>query len=124
MPKNFTRYKLIFACMIFVGVISCRYDNEEDLYPNGCDTSNVTYSSTVTPILATYCNSCHNPNFPSDGVIVSTYAGLKEVVNDGRFWGSINHEAGYDPMPQGGDKLPDCDLQKIRKWIDDGALNN
>jgi hypothetical protein len=46
------------------------------------------------------------------------------VVDNGRFWGAINHEDGYSPMPQNLPKLNDCDLKKIRTWIDEGALND
>jgi hypothetical protein len=119
---------ILHAALLFI-VTSCYYDNEEYLYPGnggiiGCDTTNVTYSGTVAPILATNCNNCHQPSFPSGGVVVNNYTDLMTVVNNGRFWGSINHESGYSAMPQGGSKLSDCNLKKIRKWIDDGAVNN
>ncbi|MDV7390086.1 hypothetical protein RZS08_01980, partial [Arthrospira platensis SPKY1] len=108
---------------------SCYYDNEDYLYPEtqgpaGCDTTNVTYTNVVVPILATHCNNCHNPADPRGGVIVDRYDELINVVNNGRFWGSINHSAGYSPMPKGSGRLSDCNLLKIKKWIDDGALNN
>jgi hypothetical protein len=27
-------------------------------------------------------------------------------------------------MPKGGSKIPDCDINKIRAWINRGSLNN
>lgn len=118
-------FALIIPALLLFLVTSCYYDNEDYLYPdNGCDTTNVTYSGSVAPILATNCNNCHNPGSPSGGVIVNNYADLKVVVDNGRFWGSINHEQGYQPMPRNSPKLSECNLTKIKKWIDDGALDN
>lgn len=47
----------IYACSLFL-VSGCYYRNEEDLYPesSSCDTNNVTYSASVAPVFATYCN--------------------------------------------------------------------
>jgi hypothetical protein len=120
---------IIITLSGMVLIPGCYYDNEEYLYPdnggiNGCDTTNVTYAGTVAPILATNCNNCHNPVSPSGGVIVNNYSDLKQYVDNGRFWGSINHDPGYSPMPKGGGMLSNCNLLKIKKWIDNGALNN
>ncbi len=130
LPKKIN-YLLIAPLMvaILIATNSCYYDNEEYLYadpagPGSCDTTNVTYSGTVAPIMATYCNGCHNASSPSDGIIVDNYNDLIITVGNGSFWGSINHEAGFSPMPRNQPKLSDCNLLKIRKWLDDGAVNN
>jgi len=118
---------LTFAVLILLAG-SCYYDKEEDLYPglpgSSCDTTGVTWSGTVVPLMASNCNACHNPAAPSGNVVTSTFDGLKTAVNSGIFWKAINHEAGASPMPQGGNKLPDCDLRKIKAWIDAGAPQN
>ena len=57
-------------------------------------------------------------------VITDTYDDLKIIADDGRFWGCVNHESGYSPMPNDRPKLNDCDLEKIRIWLDSGALND
>jgi len=119
----------VLSLLAAMFLFSCYYDNEEYLYsggggPAGCDTTNVTYSGTITPILSNNCNGCHNASFPFAGIITSNYTDLMVTVNNGRFWGSINHDSGYSPMPKNGSKLSNCNLLKIRKWLDDGALNN
>lgn len=121
---------LILSFLLIFMVTSCYYDNEEYLYPGdggttGCDTTNITYSGTIAPILANACNGCHYPasSFGA-GISVSTYNDLVATINNGRFIGAINHSSGYSPMPKGGSKLSNCNLQKIQKWIDDEALNN
>ena len=120
---------LIQALIILTGFFilqSCSSDSEEDLYPSAgdCDTSNVTYSGTIVPILNDNCISCHNSGFAQAGIVLDTYDDLKVYVDNGRFWGAINHENGYSPMPQNLPKLPLCELDKIRTWIDNGALND
>jgi hypothetical protein len=55
---------LFLILVVSVLVISgCYYDVAEELYPsNGttCDTSSVTYSLTVKPIIDQFCVSCHS----------------------------------------------------------------
>lgn len=125
MNKSISKSLLMALLSVFL-FQACTYDNEEDLYPEEpeCDLSNVTYSGTVAPILADNCNGCHSSGSPSAGVITDNYDDLKVIVDNGRFWGAINHDQGYSAMPQNLPKLPDCELSQIRTWIDAGALDN
>ncbi|MBN2172621.1 MAG: hypothetical protein JW731_00725 [Bacteroidales bacterium] len=110
----------------FAVLQSCYYDSEEELYPSesNCDLSNVTYSGTITAILSQNCYSCHSSNFPQGNVVLDNYDDLKVVIDNGRFWGAVNHESGFTPMPQNLPKLPQCELDKIKTWLDNGAMNN
>lgn len=114
---------LVFSAVLFN---SCYYDSEEYLYPQNfqCDTSNVTYTEVISDIMETSCNSCHGGGSTYGGVITNTYDGLKELVDNGQLWGTINHESGYKPMPQGKPQLPECELNQIKVWIENGALEN
>ncbi len=89
-----------------------------------CDTSNVTYKAVIEPMIATYCKGCHNPNNLSGGIDVSTWAKLQPTVKSGAFLGSILHNGGYSPMPKGGNMLSTCNINKIKSWLNKGALNN
>jgi mono/diheme cytochrome c family protein len=89
-----------------------------------CDTSNVTYSTSVKSIISNKCQGCHSSPSPAGGYDFSTYAGVKARVNDGKLWGAVNHVPGYSAMPKNGTKLTTCELAKIKKWIDAGAPNN
>jgi hypothetical protein len=117
---------LFFLCSGMILLTGCYYDNEETLYPQTvCDTTNVTYSGTIVPILqSNSCLTCHDPVTASGGVILQTYADLLVYVQNGKFWGAVSHASGYFPMPNGGNKLSDCDLTKIDLWIKKGAPNN
>jgi len=116
----------IIGLFLVISTSSCYYDNEEELYPNPteCDTTNITYSGTVAPLVSSNCNSCHSSTSPSAGIITDNYTDLQTIVNNGKFRGAINHLQGYQPMPKGGNMLSDCNLAKINLWLDSGAPNN
>lgn len=106
---------------------SCYYDNKEDLYPfdkDACNLDNVTYSSIIKPILESSCVSCHQQSNPSGGVRLDVYSEVKKEADNGKLWGSINHDEGFSPMPLGGGKLSDCSLLQIKQWIDNGSPDN
>jgi hypothetical protein len=91
----------------------------------GCDTAGVMrYSLQITEIMRSNCNGCHSGSTPSDGIDLSSYAGVKAQVDNGKLSGSVNHTIGFDPMPKGGQKLSECQITSIMKWIADGAQNN
>jgi cytochrome c5 len=103
----------------------CYYDKEEYLYPAGnCDTTAVTYAAKVAPIFQSNCYSCHNTSSALGSVILDTHAGAALVANDGRLMGTISHSSGFSPMPQGGNKMSDCNINIIKTWVDAGAPNN
>ena len=120
---------LIILLVLTASIIlnSCYYDNEAELYQFttiNCDTNNVIYTGTIAPILQSNCNSCHSQTTASGGIITVGYNNLIIVVNNGKFLGSVSHLAGFSFMPKNGQKLSDCNLAKIRKWINLGAPNN
>lgn len=105
---------------------SCYYDNKQDLLTNagGCDTTSVSFSTTINPVIVSSCNSCHGGSSPSAGISTEGYTNVKAIIDNGRLWGSVNHESGYSAMPQGASKLESCYLQKLKAWINAGAPNN
>lgn len=109
--------------------VACYYDNEEELYPDGgqpnaCDTTAVTYSATIQPLMQSKCYVCHSQAAALGNVVVEGYANARQYALTGQLYGSVNHSNGYLPMPQGGSKLPACDIAAVKKWVDDGAPNN
>jgi hypothetical protein len=118
------RILVISIIMLTLTISGCYYDNEEDLYlgSNVCDTTNVTYSGSVSPVLAGYCSSCHGGSTPQANISIDNYTSV--VANISRIRGAINHESGFSPMPQSGGKISVCDLTKIDIWINQGMPNN
>lgn len=89
-----------------------------------CDTSNVTYSLVVRPILDTYCNGCHGGASPQGDLRLTGYNDVKPTVTNGSLLGSIRHGGSFSPMPKDADKLPACKIAQIEKWVAAGAPNN
>ncbi len=91
---------------------------------NRCDTNSFTYAAAVKPLLDTKCVGCHNAGSLGGGVNLSAYASTQTVALNGRLFGSINHSAGYSPMPKNSAKLSTCEIRQVQRWIQAGALNN
>jgi uncharacterized membrane protein len=89
-----------------------------------CDTANVSFSSSVSPVLKTYCVGCHSAASPSAGIDLSTYVAVKVYATNGRLMGSITHAAGYKAMPSSTSKLGACEINQIKAWVMKGMLNN
>jgi len=98
--------------------ISCYYDNEERLYPSfTCDTTNVTYTGTIAPIMVNYCKDCHSGSAPGGSVSLTSYDEV--VANELRITASIKQTGPY-PMPKGGGKLNNCSLKQWDIWVRTG----
>ncbi|MGV3539819.1 MAG: c-type cytochrome [Rufibacter sp.] len=130
--KKLFYYPVLLMTLASSLLLACSDDKEEDVQPKVepepqpqvCDTNNVTFSGTVAGILNSNCTSCHNASLANGGVTLDTYAGAKIPAQSGKLLGVINHASGYPAMPQGGAKLSDCNIAKIKKWVDAGAPNN
>ena len=89
-----------------------------------CDTTNISFSGTVWPIIQNRCFGCHSGASPSGGIRLESHANLVAVANSGELMGAIRHEAGFSPMPQNGQKLSDCNITQIQLWVNDGTPDN
>lgn len=123
--------KKICLALIGLAVLSgCYFDKEDQLYPKPttptCDTTAVTYTGTVASIMGKSCATpaCHDHNTQSGGYDLTTYAGLKMSVDDGKLVGCIRQESGFDAMPKSAGKLDDCSINKIARWVNLGAKND
>lgn len=123
--------KIILACFLvcFAFLSGCYYDSQENLYPslnNTCsDTVNVAYTTTIVTILKSRCTTCHYTGATNAGnVILDTYAGVKNAVDNLNLLSSIEQNGNVEAMPKGGGKLDNCQLAAFSKWIASGAPNN
>lgn len=118
---------LLFPLMVAGMFQGCYYDVEEELY-GVCDTVATSYSKTVKPILeANGCLSCHGGAATgSGGIVLDSYASLQttylsDSVKRGRFI------SGSDRMPPSSAPagvLSECDMNKLKAWIDSGYKEN
>jgi len=123
---------ILLPVMLLVFLGNCTYNNEQDLYPPGsenCDTTNVTYSGTVFPIINAYCSSCHGGAAPEGNVFLGDYNSISAAAiipagQPGSLYGAITHNPGNSAMPKNGTPLSHCKITQIKLWIDAGAPNN
>ena len=110
-------------------IASCSKSNEASLKnssggTDNCDTVNMTFAADIVPILQANCYSCHGNGLSQNGVSLDSYDQVKTQADNGNLIHVINHAPGYPAMPQGAPKLSDCTINKIKDWVDRGALNN
>ena len=105
--------------------MSCKNDKAELLYPpDVCDTTNVTYSGTILPILRDNCYRCHAGSSTVGPFNLDSYNDVSVHAANGELRGAVNHLSGYVPMPKDAAKLSECNVAKINKWLDNGYPNN
>jgi mono/diheme cytochrome c family protein len=94
----------------------------------------ITYDDHVAPIFKQRCSSCHSATTRKSGLDVTTYTNLMQGGASGAgveagdatasyLYQLVAHES--EPfMPQNADKLPDAEIDLLKRWIDGGALEN
>lgn len=87
-----------------------------------CDTTNVTYSATISSIFNLCCLNCHSSTSSID---FSTYTALSTYLsgNSQTLLNTINYVAGAQQMPPSY-KLDACTIKKIQIWVTAGYPNN
>jgi len=124
MKRLFIPIATIFIFLLFF--FSCYYDNEEALYPDiiPCDSINVTFTGSITPILKNNC-SCHsNKNAVKVGnkTFLENYNDVSANIN--LILPAIKHEPKHVPMPNSGGKINDCYIKSFERWKKLGMPNN
>lgn len=122
-------HKLILGILFLSLVVAfngCYYDVEEELYPGSqeCDNTAVTFSERIQPLIVTHCQNCHDSNVMNGNISLEGYDNIKQQAENGNLMGVISHQTGYSPMPQGQPQLPQCDIEAVQAWIDNGTPND
>ena len=118
---------LILFCSVSL-FSSCYYDNEEYLYGiQNCETLSMSFESDIIPIINEHCTSCHGGETPSAGLSLMTYNELVVSATDDTNAGIINRvgraEGETGAMPTNY-SLSQCQIEYIKAWVAQGALNN
>ncbi len=112
--------KITGLLLVSISLTACYKDTEEELYPNSFvkDNNIYTFAADVKPIIDTKCASagCHISGAQSPDL--SSYAMVKANI--------VRVEARavtLKTMPVSG-ALSVLEINKLKNWIDAGALNN
>jgi mono/diheme cytochrome c family protein len=85
-----------------------------------CDTTGFTFTLSILPVIQDYCKGCHSGASAGGSIQLVDYTTIKAAAQSGTLYGTITHAFGYSAMPKFGDKLPNCYIVQIRKWIAQG----
>jgi hypothetical protein len=108
----------------------------EDVDSKDIPSRDVSFSQHIYPVLQVKCSfsGCHSQPNPADGIDLSTWSGVTadpNIVFPGepdlsRLVWAIEGRAGISPMPIVGYAKPVTldQLEGIKTWIDEGALDN
>jgi hypothetical protein len=86
---------------------------------NTCDTTNITYTTFIKPLIQGKCQGCHSGSNPQGGIDLSTYASAKPTATNGKLVSSITRATNW--MPKSGQKLDNCTITKVKAWVNAGA---
>jgi hypothetical protein len=110
---------LYIPVVIFIFSSGCEFKNEEEVFGNGCDTTNLHYSD-IQPIIEANCYRCHGEQ-PVAPFTLVTYIDLVTAVETRSLKTAINQLPGVTPMPKYSPKIDSCSLLKVNRWIENGT---
>jgi cytochrome c5 len=119
----------ILTVVLGITIFACTNRKEVIEYPTTvpCDTTVSRFSVEVKDVFDRQCNRCHGAsvaNTLGGGTNLQNYSTVRAYARSGILMDNITFASTGNPMPKGGSKIPDCDINKIRAWINRGSLNN
>jgi hypothetical protein len=90
---------------------------------SNCDSTVYTYSGAISGIITTYCKGCHTNPGASANLDLNSYSNVKAAAESGKLLNSVMGTNAYTIMPPSGNKLSDCQITQIKKWITNGYPN-
>lgn len=116
-------FYLGLGLIITIFLHACTKNNIEDEFGD-CQPENVSFVNSVKSIIDLKCVVCHNTTNPAGGLDLSQFSAVKNIADNGKLLGTINHDDGFKVMPPDGTKIDACDILTIKTWIHEGSKNN
>ena len=97
-------------------------------------TPKITYDEHIAPLLKRRCSSCHSADRTEADLDVTNFVMLMQgggsgavielgSADDSYLFRLVNHDDSPE-MPPGGTKIPEKEIQLLKRWIETGALEN
>lgn len=126
------RLLLLFASLLFLSLYTTCTKDKTPAPPEPCDPTKVYYKNDIEPLVNSACakSGCHDAGTKAEGLDLSTYQGLMEIVkpgrpNDSEIMEVVNEPDSLERMPQYPyPALSQEQKDLISKWISLGAYNN
>jgi mono/diheme cytochrome c family protein/predicted nucleic acid-binding Zn-ribbon protein len=123
--RNSVKSSASLACLLIAAACAASIAQGED---------KVTYDDHVAAIFRARCSTCHNPTAKKADLDVTNYlklmqggasgASVTPGDADSSYLFSLVARTSQPYMPQNADKLPDAEIDLLRRWINGGALEN
>jgi len=112
--------RMYFSLLGMLLLVACGKDNGGD--PSDCSSTSYTYTNDIKAIFNSNCSiiGCHSTSAQAGGHDLSTYQGII-TTGTSKIIAAIEHTGGV-PMPYNLPKLPDATIQKIKCWVEQGAV--
>lgn len=130
---KYIAFKIYTLTFVLLGIIlwQCTKD-KTPAPPEPCDPNKVYFKNDILPIVSSSCakSGCHDATSKVEGLNLSTYEGIMEIVKPGNPGGSelmekiTESDAGERMPPPPAPALSQDQINLISKWISQGALNN
>ena len=97
----------------------------------------VSYYRDIRPVFQQHCQGCHQPAKPLGGYVMTTFTGVlqagdsgkpgivpKQTAKSGLLERILLPKGHMEAMPKDKDPLPAAEVDKIRRWIAQGAIDD
>ena len=114
MVSNSIKVFLTF-CILLLTILSC-----SDNVPS--QESGITYTNQIKDMISGCANAgCHSMDASPDVQSLASYQDVIAFNNSDRIIASLKHESGFEPMPRGGNKWTNEEVNILIEWFDNGA---
>lgn len=116
--------KYILLPLLALALLSCESHTYEDIEDTTVIVDTVTYNGNAKAIIDANCISCHADGGSASFRPLTTYAEVKDAVQNAGLLNRIQLQNGEDGiMPQTG-RMPQGNIDIILQWDADGLLEN
>lgn len=137
---------LTLAFSLVLVVLACKHEPINPNDPNNpgipvdppatgfCDPDSVYFQNQILPILVSNCteSGCHNAQDKAEGVVLTSYQNLMSTVknvsqndwHENKLTRSLEETDLEERMPQNKPPLSADQINLIKTWVNQGALNN
>jgi len=88
-----------------------------------CDTTQVTFSGHIQPLINNRCVTCHSGGNASGSLQLTSYSQVVSAVQNRNLMDAVHRLPGISAMPPSG-ALNDCELRMMTLWVEANMPNN
>ena len=133
---RFSSIALAMLCLCFSGSLSFAEDNDAQVVPSDEAENTVSYYKQIRPLFQANCQGCHQPAKQLGEYLMTSFDAMlsggeseEAAIVPGKpdesyLIGQITAVDGKAAMPKKGDPLSEAEVALVRKWIEQGAIND